>query len=235
MKLMLRIINRIIKPFRYRVLPLSNFQLACEALFRLGKPIQFIQVGANDGVRFDDLYFTVTNSRWSGLVIEPLPNMYQRLVRNYQDHTQVIPLNLAIHPSASKATIYHVKSSTLSKYPDYAVGIPSMLRSHLIDHGVSEDDIEETVVPCKPLTQVAMETGFTDIDVLQIDTEGFDFEVLRTVDFSVMKPTIIKFEWMNLSMADRQSASVLLQDQGYRLHIEHGETDCVAVINEMKI
>lgn len=232
---LLRVANRALKPLRYRIFPLSIFRLAIEALHRSNKQIKFIQVGANDGVRFDDLYFTVTNSRWSGLVIEPLPNMYQRLVSNYQDHAQVLPLNLAIHPTASQATIYHVKSSALWKYPDYAAGIPSMLRSHLIDHGVCEDDIEETLVPCKPLTQVTVEAGFTDIDVLQIDTEGFDLEVLRTIDFSLMKPTVIKFEWMNLTVDDRHSASILLTNQGYRLHLEHGETDCVAVINEMKL
>ena len=220
-----------LKPYRYRLMPLSTFRLAIEALFRANKPVRFIQVGANDGVRFDDLYFTVTSARWSGLVIEPLPNMYKRLVSNYQDHPQVKPLNIAIHPTEQQAVLYHVKSNALGKYPDYAAGIPSMLRSHLIDHGVNEDDIEETLVPCKTLTQVALESGFIEVDVLQIDTEGFDVEVLRTIDFSVIKPEIIKFEWMNLTNEDRQSASNLLKNEGYTLFLEHGATDCVAVIN----
>ena len=227
----LRLINRVLKPLRYRVLPISTFRLAVESLHRAHKPVNFIQVGANDGVRFDDLYFTVTGARWSGLVIEPLPNMYKRLVSNYQDHPQVKPLNIAIHPTEQQAVIYHVKSNALGKYPDYAAGIPSMLRSHLINHGVHENDIEETLVPCKTLTQVAIESGFDRVDVLQIDTEGFDLEVLRTIDFSVLKPEIIKFEWMNLTYDDRQSASNLLKSEGYTLFLEHGETDCVAVIN----
>jgi FkbM family methyltransferase len=234
-KIVLRLANRALKPFRYRIMPISTFRLAIEALHRSKKPIKFIQVGANDGVRFDDLYFTITSSRWSGLVIEPLPSMYHRLVSNYQDHPQVIPLNLAIHPTANQATIYHVKSSVLSKYPDYAAGIPSMFRSHLIEHGVCEDDIEETVVPCKSLTQVSVETGFEDIDVLQIDTEGFDLQVLRTIDFTVIKPTVIKFEWMNLSPDDNEAASNLLRKHGYTLYLEHDETDCVALTNRITI
>lgn len=231
MGIILRVVNRLIKPLRYRVLPLSNFQLACEALIRSNRPIYFIQVGANDGVRFDDLYFTVTSCRWAGLVIEPLPHFYERLVANYQDHPAVKPLNIAIHPTASNATIYHVKPESLIKYPDYAAGIPSMMKEHLLKNNVADEDIEALVVPCHTLTEVAMANGLANVDVLQIDTEGFDYEVLRSMDFEVIKPKVIKFEWMNLTNDDKQSASNLLKDEGYALWLEHGATDCVAVIN----
>ena len=80
-------------------MPITNFRLAVEALIRSNRQIRFIQVGANDGVRFDDLFFIVTNNRWQGLVIEPLPTMYARLVSNYQDHKSIIPINIAIHPT----------------------------------------------------------------------------------------------------------------------------------------
>jgi len=209
--------------------------LACEALIRSRRKIRFIQVGANDGVRFDDLYFTVTSCRWAGLVIEPLPNFFERLVTNYQDHREVIPLNIAIHPSETSARIFHVRPESLARYPDYAAGLGSMAKDHLLKHGIVEDDIAESVVICKSLTEVACEHGYERPDVLQIDTEGFDFEVIKSIDFSRLKPLVLKFEWMNLTDTDRQQVSRMLESQGYRLWIEHGAADCVAIQKTLRL
>ena len=81
---LLRIVNRLLKPVRLRASMLTPGQLLTEALVRQGRPITFIQVGANDGIRFDNLYYTVTNQSWSGLVIEPLTKHFSKLANNYK-------------------------------------------------------------------------------------------------------------------------------------------------------
>src|SRR5687768_3061043 len=72
-----KFLNKILRPTGYRIERLSRFRTEIEALLR-GSTLKFVQIGANDGVRFDDLYQVVTNAQCSGIVVEPLPDMYQR-------------------------------------------------------------------------------------------------------------------------------------------------------------
>lgn len=215
---------------------MPHFTLACEALSREGGEVRFVQVGANDGVRFDDLFQTVTSGGWKGLVIEPIPEIFERLVTNYRLNRKVTPLNIAIHPSKDSESIFFVKSGSLDKYPDYAYGLGTMLKPHLVKHGISESDIGEVSVTCARLEQVIDQYNIECLDVLQIDTEGFDYQVLRTLNFRRCKPRVIKFEWMNLTISDKKDARLLLEAEGYSLLIERGGADCVAInISLLKI
>jgi FkbM family methyltransferase len=227
--LVIRIINRVLRPFRYRVVSISMAQLVLEALVRCkGSDVKFIQVGANDGVRFDGLFSIVTSMRWSGLVIEPLPSAFSRLAANYQDHKNVIPLNIALHPSADTAALYFVPNDRLFAYPDFVAGTPSFKRDHLIRYGVNPDDISQTNVECMPLMRIVNSYHLADADYLQIDTEGFDAEIIKMIDFCTFKPTAIKFEWDNLSPREQEETVELLVKNDYHVEVNKDRHDCVA-------
>src|SRR5262245_11123069 len=53
----------------------------------LGGKVTFLQVGANDGLRNDPIREFVVRDRWSGLLVEPLPDVFEMLQRNYR-HVQ---------------------------------------------------------------------------------------------------------------------------------------------------
>jgi len=203
-------------------------QLLLEALARKGSGVKFIQVGANDGVRFDGLYPIVTSMRWSGLVIEPLPSAFLRLAANYQDHKNVIPLNIALHPSADTAVLYFVPNDRLFAYPDYVAGTPSFNRDHVIRYGVNPDDISHTDVKCMPLMDIVNSYHLEDADYLQIDTEGFDAEIIKMIDFRTFKPTAVKFEWVNLSPREQEETMELLIKNDYNVEVSKDRHDCVA-------
>lgn len=223
-----RALNRGIKSLGFRLVRISRFKLALEALYRTGQKIRFVQVGANDGIRFDDLYFTITSNRWSGVVIEPLPHMFARLTANYLDYPDVIPVNLALHPNLTSEKIYHVKPQLVQQYPDWASGIASFNRNHLVKNSIREEDILCIDVPCKPLMAVIEDNDLLDAEVLQVDTEGFDAEVIKMIDFSRFKPLLIKFEWMNLSESQQNFCVDLLAGEGYRVAVDPDGSDCTA-------
>lgn len=230
MNIFFKVANRILKHCLLRIQPITKFQLAIESLIRENKAVKFIQIGANDGIRFDSLYFTVTANRWKGIVIEPLPHIYSKLVSNYQDHAHVMPLNIAIHPSSKYTSIYYINAKDLYKYPDWFAGIASMNKNHLLNSGIAAVDISEQTVECKSLMEVVEKYDFYDADVMQIDTEGFDLEIIKTIDFKKLKPRLIKFEWMNLSASDKKSVSNLLIKHGYKTFVEKDGSDCIAWI-----
>ena len=67
-----------------------------------------------------------------------------------------------------------------------------------------------------------------DASLLQIDVEGFDFEVLKMIDFKQFSPAVIKYEHEGLSQSDQASARKLLENQGYE--IQEIKTDTVGVL-----
>ncbi len=228
--ILVRILNRFFKFGLYRLQPISWCQLLSEALNRQHRPIKFVQIGANDGIQFDNLYFTVTSERWAGIVVEPLTDLYDRLKFNYQDYPQVVPVNVAIHPSKEQEIIFRVKRSCLRNYPVWAAGIASMSKAHLLAHKIRDEDIVGENVLCRSMMDLLREHSCTDADVLQIDTEGFDAEIIKMIDFTEFRPIIIKFEWMNLSKEDQKEVKYILQNSGYMFQVERGGADCAAWI-----
>ena len=64
-------------------------------------------------------------------------------------------------------------------------------------------------------------------DFLQIDTEGFDYEIIKMVDFEKYKPKMINYEEQNLSEKDTIECRRFLRNKGYSL-FRHGR-DVLAV------
>jgi hypothetical protein len=55
------------------------------------------------------------------------------------------------------------------------------------------------------------------VNLLQIDTEGFDFEIIKMIDFKRMKPEIIHFKNNFLNRRQKSECSRILGDQNYAL------------------
>ena len=221
---MRRPLNRILKKFGYEIVKRSRFYDLLEKMRREREHFTFVQVGANDGVRFDNLYFFVTEKKCRGLVIEPLRDYFERLVVNYQDYLDIKPIRVALHPTLDKCTLHRVDPARAHELPHWAAGIASFLPGH---HTLSETPSEYMIqeeVPCIPLMKLLQVENITGLDLLQIDTEGFDAEILKMLDFSVIAPRAIKYEHVGLSREDRQDAEQRLRQQGYKIFHEGGDT-----------
>ncbi len=216
---MRRPLNKLLARFGYEIQKVGRTshllrQLARE---RAGGEIRFIQVGANDGISFDNLYEFVTSHNCRGLAIEPLPHFFDRLKLNYLAYPKIVPLQVAVHATSRSMPLFSVRAEAMARYPTWVAGIGSGDRDHLTKLGIAPPDILETHVPCRPLMELAREHGLESLDYLQVDTEGFDDEIIRQLDFGVMRPRIIKFEVVHLG-ADRKADLLdVLRRAGYKL------------------
>jgi hypothetical protein len=77
--------------------------------------------------------------------------------------------------------------------------------------------IVERNVVCLPLQDVLDRNQVDAIDLLHIDTEGFDYQVLSQVDIKRYKPSVILFEHHLLTDEEFVKARKLLRTTGYRL------------------
>ena len=65
--------------------------------------------------------------------------------------------------------------------------------------------------------------GFKGLDFLQIDAEGFDYEIIKSIDFAATRPRFINYEYVLLG-ADRAACRALLLEKGYGLLDQRQDT-----------
>lgn len=189
--------------------------------FAKGDRFTVIQIGANDGVSNDFLYDFVTARKPVGLVIEPVKEYFDQLVFHYRNFPDVIPVNLAIHATDTKLELFKVKSESLQKLPGWANGIASARADHHLSSGIGKEHMQRVVVEADSLMNIIKPYSYLyNSDYVQIDVEGFDDEVLKQIDFAVLKPKIIRFEYMNLEEQKTVNAIRLLKQHGYYCYYE---------------
>lgn len=206
--------------FAKKYLPEDRFWELISKNYLVGEKFTFIQVGANDGSSFDILYDIVKLRKSSGVVIEPLPDFFSQLCKTYQDFPAIIKVNKAVHSTLRAVNIYRVHPEKQHLAPDWAKGIASLDPNHHKKSNTSSALIIAESVEAAPLMEIVLQDyKIKTVDLLQIDVEGFDYEVLKMIDFKAIKPSIIKYEFVNLSDKDKAASKDLLEQNGYYLFL----------------
>lgn len=179
----------------------------------------FLQIGANDGITDDPLKELIREFGLKGLLVEPVPIFFHELVRNYVDQPQLEFENCAISEENGKIILYKFK------YPERiyskAKGVVSLNRKHLLRlrrfFKNRNLEIEEIEVPSMTLKNLLIKHDVGKVDLLQVDTEGYDYEILKFAFKTRLRPHIINYEYYHLSPKDQVDCRRLLADNGYRL------------------
>jgi len=193
-------------PFNVLILLLSRYVATHPSFF-------FVQVGANDGLRWDPLQNFVKKNSLSGLLIEPLPDLFDELKSNYADSGNLLFANCAVHRKDGEQVMYRAKRD--APVPDWAHGIASFNENHVLQ-SVPSEDVESITVQTKSPKTLLKEYEVEKIDFLQIDTEGFDYEIIKLFFLSGVFPNIINYENINLSGEDRTECKNYLFTNGYK-------------------
>lgn len=177
----------------------------------------FLQIGANDGVSADPLHESVLQYALPGLLVEPLPDLFERLRANYANQPSVAFECCAIGRSDGEATIYRVRAD--ARLPPWLQLIASFNRDHLLAVGSEVPDLERYVesveVPCLTLPTLLSKHGIQNLTLLQVDTEGFDCEIVRMALEAGLRPPIINYESCHVSRKDRADCKEQLMAAGY--------------------
>jgi len=64
---------------------------------------------------------------------------------------------------------------------------------------------------------------------VQIDTEGYDLEVIKLIDLERFRPTLLMFEHLHLASADFETCLQRLRDHGYEHISDTMDTVCLRV------
>jgi len=208
--------------------PGIRFQM--EAAFKHHQDIFVLKIGANDGVTNDPLAtLLLTDRRYRGLLVEPLP-MYAAMLRaNYGKCGRFAIEQAAVTTSSCTANMYYVDENALEQIgisvPHWVRGVASFDRLHVVKHLTPEmrSAVKELSVECLAVDALLSRNNIQKIDLLQIDSEGFDYRILRQFDFTTLRPRIVLFERKHLSKEDQDASRSMMQNAGYQ--VKAMETD----------
>ena len=180
-----------------------------------GTGVSFIEVGANDGVNSNYLYSFIKDRNWSGLSIEPVPQVFEKLSRNYSNFSYVTCLNLAIAEQDGSLPFFAVQDRDSVWYPMLSSFDKDVIlrQKHMIPD--VENHITEIQVTAKTLKSICREHSINRLDVLVVDAEGYDDIIIRTMDLIDTGPSFIIFEHKHLSIDRLYALDTYLRGFGY--------------------
>jgi FkbM family methyltransferase len=224
-----RLLRNTAKNFGYQIqkypstdfLTVPVFDLSVQLLMAArGERLNFIEVGANNGDG-DPLNRYIFHYPWYGMLIEPQFDVFAELCKNYESvRDRLIFENVAIANGVSTITMYRGQGK------DYAItSIHKRVTAQLAPH-----NMELLTVPCTTLDALIQKHAMSKIDILQIDAEGHDYDVLKSINLTAISPLIIQFEHGLLSPQDINGVVSYLSSHGYRiLYGGHQTVDTVAL------
>jgi FkbM family methyltransferase len=219
---------------------LSN--LFDHALHHLGfsgvKP-SFVVIGAMDGVSFDEFHSFVRSYGWSGLLVEPIPEQFRRLVANYTaigcsprnryensaiaEHNGTTQMLTMKQDAVDSGVVHECFGGMSAIYPPRnGLGHPGDAENVRLYGELIE-------VPCLTFPALLERHKITNFDILCIDAEGWDFKILRQLDFAQYRPKLIRIEYINLADEEKAAVAELLTAQQYSFCLDGINLDAVAV------
>jgi FkbM family methyltransferase len=200
------------------------------ALAKKQKDVFFVEIGANDGVSGDLLYYFIKKYKWRGIALEPVPDLFKRLQRTYQNEKNVIPLCAALADRDGAATFYRVLPG--KGVPEICDQLGSFSREVILSHKRLFPEIEQYIaeveVKAVRFDTLASQFGIDKIDVILIDAEGYDLEVLKQIDFRRFRPSVVIYEHLHLSNTAKEESKTLLGRFDYDIYNSYN-TNYVAI------
>jgi FkbM family methyltransferase len=200
---------------------LSVVDLAIHTLLAAQQEVVVMQIGAFDGVTSDPVGRWVGHPRFSVVLVEPQPAAFAILSQRFGHIPRTRLVEAAITESEGRASLFIPVERVSSQ-------VASLSQEHVSRLLGPTTTISVRGMNVKTLLE---ETATTRVDLLQIDTEGFDFKILEQFFANGIEPLVINLESFHLCEAERNQLYVSLQSRGYT-YLDHS-LDTVAVKSEL--
>ena len=192
-------------------------------------------IGALDGLTHDSLSpFVSTNNEWTTVFVEPVKEYYDKLVSNFPKRNNISFENSAITENDGQKTIYKINSESIqnNKVPDWCDGISTFYKTNDVFSSISEEHILTETVNTITVDSLVKKYNISNIDILQIDTEGYDYFILTQILDKGYKPKYIYIEIAHMTNNDLELLKNRLLNDNYRVYIDQNSTGNIAAIKK---
>jgi FkbM family methyltransferase len=153
-------------------------------VFRDYKTGFYVDVGANDpNISNVTKYFY--DRGWRGVNIEPLPEEFKKIV---QARTRDKNYNVGISNTETTLTFYQAPLGALDQFSTFDKAEADNLtkKSGIV--------FKELSVPVTTLDKILQKANLPEINFISIDVEGFEKQVIESINFSRYKPSVLCIE-----------------------------------------
>ena len=162
-----------------------------------------VQIGAHDGVLgeeygLQELLESVQKFRL--VLVEPLSPYFENLANVYGKYGDAV--------SYCKHAIANIDGETAM--------VEQGCMSYISPYG-------SVVIQSKTWNTFVRDMAIDVIDLLVLDCEGYEFEILKSIDFSTIKPKVIRYEYKHIP--NNEECDRYLISNGYRIeYCKHDHT-----------
>ena len=184
-----------------------------------------IVIGAHTGFWLKD---EINKTKGKKLLVEPVPYNLLELKENTKNIQNIFIEESAISDKDEKKLFYSIKRSSIDKLKKHwASGIGSFDKKHLLNHkskrfDVSDVDIDEISINCLSFNSLLLKYGITSVNKLIMDVEGYEYDLLKSIDYSSIEIKKILFEKKHFDGTFKEGKKLeeiinLLEKQGYKI------------------
>lgn len=189
---------------------------------------QVLQIGAMDGINFDDTRGFLDMYRWKSVLVEPVPAIFNELKENFKDRDNYIFEQCAITEEDGEIKMLTVPPDVIEReglHPGYK----GMSALYPLRNGFGSDyqrDIDvkaqfgvDIMVPTLTLNSLLDKHNLQNVDILICDAEGYDWKIFKQLDFNRIRPKVIRLEYINLTDEEKELTKNKLIENGYEVEI----------------
>lgn len=198
-----------------------------------------VQIGAMDGVSFDEGRGYINMYDWKGLYVEPMPDLWTKLILYYGSKVQYNKFEqsaitdvdgpvemLRIDPAAISTNQVHPCFEGMS-----AIWPPRNGLGSEGDKQTVEKYGQKITVSGITLDTLFKKHQITKFDIFLVDAEGHDWNIFKQLDLAKYRPKVIRLEICSLT--DEEKNQITQKLSLARYHWEFHGQNIDAVTEEM--
>ena len=201
-------------------------QYVYEKFFKNKKNGIFVDIGAHDGITLSNTYFFEKNMGWTGICVEPIPEVYNRL----KDNRSCLCIHGCVFDNRESVPFLKI-----SGWAEMLSGIienydPQHVKRIQWEIELNGGQSEIINVKCYNLMELLTDNHIQHIDYLSIDTEGGELGILQSIDFSRIDIDVIEVE-----NNYHDSFQVFLEPLGFRKICDLGPDEIYEKIKDISL
>jgi len=170
----------------------------------------FLDIGAHDGIDKSNSYFFEKYLNWSGICVEPIPDVFNRLRQN----RKCISVNAGLSDKNGSAIFWKIQgySEMLSGLAEnYNEQHKERIRKELEIYG---GNLEEITIEIMDINTLMHKSNISHVDYCTIDVEGSEEKILSVLDPKEIDISVFTVE----NNYSSNSLRKLMKGKGYKLY-----------------
>ena len=157
-----------------------------------------VVIGAHIGIHIKEELEEYKNMK--ALLVEPVEHNVKSIKKNLKNFKNLIIEEIALADKTEIRDFFFIKEKSIHKLKKHwASGIGSFNKNHILDHRtkrfkIEDEDIDEIEIEFITFDGLIEKFEIESIDKLQIDVEGAEYEILKSINYKKTDINSIQFE-----------------------------------------